>query len=242
MNVLAFDTCFAAVSAAVRWQSARGEWLLRESYEPLTTGHAERILPVIDAVMTGAGLTYNQLDRIAVTLGPGGFTGLRAGIACARALALAIDRPVVGLSSLAIMAERANFILGTRRAGRPMIVAVDARRGGLYLQTFGENAGDPLSAAHLLTPDEAAEQLPTGPLLMVGSGAAALQKASGRTDAEALLPDLQPHARQLALLAPVLTPLLRVTPNYIRAADAKPSAAPALARKAGPQAGLKIGS
>ena len=237
MNVLAFDTCFAAVSAAVRWRSARGEWLLREAYEPLTTGHAERLLPIIDSVMTGAGLNYSQLDRIAVTLGPGGFTGLRAGIAAARALALAIDRPVVGLSSLAIMAERANFILGVRRAVRPMIVAVDARRGGLYVQTFGENAGDALSNAQLLTPEAAAAQLPAGPTLIVGSGAAALQKASGRTDAEALLPELQPHAHQLALLAPVLTPLMRVTPNYLRAADAKPSAAPALARKAGPTAG-----
>ena len=231
MNVLAFDTCFAAVSAAVRWRSARGEWLLREIYEPITTGHAERILPAIDSVMTGAGLKYNQLDRIAVTLGPGGFTGLRAGIATARALALAIDRPVVGLSSLAIMAERANFLLGARRADRPMIVAVDARRGGLYVQTFGLNAGDPLSDALLLTPGEAAAQLPSGPILLVGSGATELQIASGRTDAEALLPELQPHARQLALLAPILTPLSHVKPNYLRPADAKPSATPTCASR-----------
>ena len=234
MAVLAFDTCFAAVSVAVRWQSARGEWLLREAYEPIAVGHAERLLPMIDEVMGASGLRYGDLDRIAVTLGPGGFTGLRAGVAAARALALAIERPVVGLSSLAVMAERANLLLGQRRAGRPLVIAVDARRAAFYSQVFGENAGDPLSTPLILDQAAAIAQWPAGAVIVAGSGAAALVQASGRADAEAMLPDLQPHARQLVLLAPILPPLDRVIPLYLRPADAKPPATPPLPRRAGP--------
>jgi tRNA threonylcarbamoyladenosine biosynthesis protein TsaB len=127
MNVLAFDTCFGAVSAAVRWKSARGEWLLREAYEPLTVGHAERLLPMIDDVMIGSGLTYQQLDRIAVTIGPGGFTGLRVGVAAARAMALATGKPVVGLTSLAAMAERA-ILHGVARSICRSLVKIRATR------------------------------------------------------------------------------------------------------------------
>ena len=234
MNVLAFDTCFAAASAAVRWRSARGEWLLLENYEAIATGHAERLLPMIDSVMIGAGLAFADIDRIAVTLGPGSFTGLRASIAAARALALAAGKPVVGLSSLEAMAERASLLLGTRRESRKLAVAVDARRGANYVQIFGENIGEPLSPPQLLTAAEAAAMLPAGAVVLVGSGGPAIASAAGRADVEAVLPDLQPHARQLALLAPVLPVLDRVTPMYLRAADAKPSTAPSLSRRIGP--------
>lgn len=234
MNVLAFDTCFAAVSAAVRWRSARGEWLLREAYEPMAVGHAERLLPVIDGVMTGAGLGYGQIDRIAVTLGPGGFTGLRAGIAAARALSLAAGVPVVGLSSLAIMAERVNLLLGARRGAGPLMVAVDARREALYVQIFGENGGDALSEPRLVTATEAVAMLPAGPASVAGTGGPIVQQAAGRADIVTVLPELQPHARQLVLLAPVLPPLTTVTPLYLRAADAKLPSAPPLSRRLGP--------
>jgi tRNA threonylcarbamoyladenosine biosynthesis protein TsaB len=232
MNVLAFDTCFGAVSAAVRWKSARGEWLLREAYEPLTTGHAERLLPMIDAVMTGAGLTYHQLDRIAVTIGPGGFTGLRVGVAAARAMALATGKPVVGLTSLAAMAERANLLLGKQRGARPLVIAVDARRGAVYIQAFGENAGDPLTPPALLDIAEAVGVLPAGPSIVAGSGAVLVLSAAARSDLESVLPDLQPHARQLALLASVLPTLHPVIPLYLRPADAKPPSQPPLPRRA----------
>ena len=114
MNVLAFDTCFGAVSAAVRWRSGRGEWLLREAYEARSAGHAERLFPMIAEVMEGAGLAFSAIDRIAVTLGPGGFTGVRVGIAAARALALATGKPVVATTSLAVMAHRAEEMLAGR--------------------------------------------------------------------------------------------------------------------------------
>ena len=155
MNILAFDTCFGAVSAAVRWRSAEGEWLLREAYEARTTGHAERLFPMITEIMEDAGLAFSSIDRIGVTLGPGTFTGVRVGIAAARAFALALDRPVVGITSLAVMAHRADLLIGRERAGRPLAVAVDARRDMIYFQIFPNHTIGAHDAL-LVTPGQAA--------------------------------------------------------------------------------------
>ena len=89
MNVLAFDTCLGAVSVAVRWQGPGGDWLTRHAHEARERGHAERLMPMIAEVMEDAGLAFSDLDRIAVTVGPGTFTGVRVGVAAARGLALA---------------------------------------------------------------------------------------------------------------------------------------------------------
>jgi len=230
MNVLAFDTCFGAVSVAVRWQGASGEWLLREAYEERTAGHAERLFPMVAEVMDGAGMDFAAIDRIAVTLGPGTFTGVRVGISAARALALALGKPAVGITSLAAMARRAEELLGVRLGGRQLVVAVDARRGSLYVQSFaagGRETGDAL----LLTSEEAALRIGRDGAVVVGSGASAVAAAarSRGTEAEALLPDLQPHARTLAEIASGLAPVAPVKPLYLRAPDAKPSGEPPLA-------------
>src|SRR5262245_27224040 len=103
MNVLAFDTCLGAVSVGRRLRHAGG-WLLRDAYLPLSAGHAERLIPAIDEVMSSAGLDFPALDRIAVTVGPGGFTSVRVGVSAARALALATSKPVVATTSLAVVA------------------------------------------------------------------------------------------------------------------------------------------
>jgi tRNA threonylcarbamoyladenosine biosynthesis protein TsaB len=231
MNVLAFDTCLGAVSAAVRWRGRHGEWLLREAYEARTAGRAERLLPMIAEIVHGAGLAFSAIDRIAVTLGPGNFTGVRAGIAAARAFALATGKPVVGTTSLAVMAHHARELLGAEHQGRPLVVAVSASGGMIYAQPFGAAAvetGEP----QLSTPEAVAPGIGPGPVLVVGSGAAAVaaavQAAGGA--AEALLPDLQPHARALALMAYELPALDRVTPLYLRLPDARPQADKSLAR------------
>jgi tRNA threonylcarbamoyladenosine biosynthesis protein TsaB len=223
MNVLAFDSCFGAVSVALRWQSARGEILIREAYEERETGHAERLLPMIEEVMAGAGQSFATIDRIAVTLGPGSFTGLRIGIATARALALATKIPVVGMTSLAVMAARADHLLGTKRGTKPLIVAVDARRDHIYMETFGENAGDTRCEARLIPANTAARDLANTPVIAVGTGAAALARESSNPEhVTVMLPALQPHARFLAKLAPALKIQDdKVQPRYLRNADAK---------------------
>jgi tRNA threonylcarbamoyladenosine biosynthesis protein TsaB len=226
MATLAFDTCFGAVSVAVRWKSARGEWLLREAYEELQVGHAERLMPMIEEVMVGAGLTFQELDRLAVTSGPGGFTGLRVGVAAARGLALAANLPIVTMTSLAVMAHRADLLIGAMRRSRPIAVAVDARRGAVYFQMFGENAGDELTPPKCLPVTDAAALLLDSDAMCVGSGAALVSGAR----CEVHLTALQPHARALVLLAQVLTPAHPVRPVYLRAADAKPPVAQGLPR------------
>jgi tRNA threonylcarbamoyladenosine biosynthesis protein TsaB len=230
MNVLAFDTCLGAVSAAVRRRGPDGD-VLREAFELRSAGHAERLMPMIAEVMDGSGVDFADLDRIAVTLGPGGFTGVRVGVAAARALGLATGKPVVSTTSLAVMAHRAKELLDEAAAGRRLVVAVDAHRGALYVQGFGPGAAE-VGPARLLTPQEAAQWVGRDAAIMVGSaaaGLAALVEEAGGTAGHGL-PDLQPHARSLASLAPGLTPGAPVKPLYLRAPDVKPQDAATLVR------------
>jgi tRNA threonylcarbamoyladenosine biosynthesis protein TsaB len=230
MNVLAFDTCLGAVSAAVRRRGPDGD-VLREAFELRSAGHAERLMPMIAEVMDGSGLDFADLDRIAVTLGPGGFTGVRVGIAAARALALAAGIPVVGTTSLAVMAHGAKELLGEAAAGRRLVVAVDAHRGALYVQGFGPGAAE-VGPALLLTPRQAAEWVGRDAAIMVGSAAAGLAALATEAGgaAEHGLPDLQPHARGLAALASGLMPGVPVKPLYLRAPDVRPQDAATLGR------------
>jgi tRNA threonylcarbamoyl adenosine modification protein YeaZ len=233
MNVLAFDACLGAVSAAVRRRGPEGE-LLREAYELRAAGHAERLMPMIAEVMEGAGLDFSALDRIAVTLGPGGFTGVRIGIAAARGLALATGKPVVAATSLAVMAHRAEALLaeaGEPLGARRLMVAADARRGALYVQGF--TAGTVETAeARLLTPPEAVRSLGSEGAVVVGSGAAAVAAAAEEAGVvvEARFPDLQPHARSLAALSGRLAPVSPVRPLYLRPPDVRPQEAAMPAR------------
>jgi tRNA threonylcarbamoyladenosine biosynthesis protein TsaB len=233
MNVLAIDTCFGAVSVAARWRDASGDWHMREAYQELSVGHAERLMPTIAEVMGAAGLGFPELHRIAVTVGPGTFTGVRAGVAAARGLALAADLPVAGATSLAVMAHRADAHFGPARAGRLLAVAVDARRGMVYFQAFPEGPAVAEPAA-LLTPGDAAGLIGGRPALLVGSGAAAVAEAvrAAGGEAEAALPDLQPHAASLALMAADLQPAKPLMPLYLRPPDARPQDDKSLPRAA----------
>ena len=234
MNILAFDTCLGAVSVAVRWQSAQGHWLLRDRLEMREGGHAERLMPMIAEVMGEAGLAFSDLDRIAVTVGPGTFTGVRVGVAAARGLALASGLPVVAATSLAVMAHRAGELLD-KPPEDLLAVAVDARRGMVYVQLFGQTQDRP-SAPLLLAPEDVAPLVGARPVVVVGSGARAvadaIAAAGGR--AEARLADLQPHARSLALMAERLEPSRPVRPLYLRPPDVKPQADKSLSRALSP--------
>ena len=236
MNILAFDTCFGACSVAVRKQSGRDEVIVREEYEERSAGHAEALIPMMQRVMSGAQLEFRDLDRIAVTEGPGTFTGVRIGVSTARGLALALGKPIVAMTSLMAMALRADHLLAARRAGRTLAVCVDARKDQIYAQLFGENGGDALCAPQLVTPRELVRQLGDGAFLAVGSGAQAVTAAATESRlahaarGEIALPALEPHARWLAILAPSLPPRARLSPLYLRPPDAKPQNAPPSAK------------
>lgn len=217
MTVLAFDTCFGAVSVAV------GAVVVHEAYEEMAVGQAERLMPMIDEVMRAAGADFTQVSRIAVTRGPGSFTGVRVGVAAARALALATGAPLVATTSLAVIAASADDALKDR-GDRVLAVAMDARRGGLYMQVFGTHARDELTSAAEVTPEAGAALLAGRRAIAVGSGAEALARAAGDGQVEVRMPGLQPRAAALLKLAVELPTAENVTPLYIRQPDAKPPA------------------
>ena len=230
MNVLAFDTCLGAVSVAALSAGPYGT-LVRDAFEVRERGHAERLMPMIAEVMQGAGIGFGDLDRIAVTTGPGSFTGVRVGIAAARGLVLGTDVPVVQTTTLAVIARQACTLLDEHRAGRPLAVALDARRGMVFFQRF-EPAHGASGSPMLLAPEDVPALVEGRPVIVVGSAAAAvvasIRAAGGR--AEAAFPDLQPHARDLAQMAGSLTPASPLRPLYLRPPDVKPQADKSLPR------------
>jgi tRNA threonylcarbamoyladenosine biosynthesis protein TsaB len=206
MLILGLDTCLSSCSVAV----LDGGRVVAAAREVMARGHQERLAPMARDVMAEAGLAFGALDRIAVTVGPGSFTGLRVGIAFAKGLALALDLPAVGIGTLEALAAEAHGLV---------FPAIDARRGQLYLQAFED--GRALMAPDALTAEVAAARLAElsqgRPFTLVGSGAA-------------LLADLAPSARivaaegadarQVARLAAARAPGA-LKPLYLRAPDAK---------------------
>ena len=167
------------------------------------------------------------LTAIAKLIGPGSFTGVRTGIAAARSLRLAAGVEVVGLSSLAVMAHRV-FEATEDAAARPVLIAVDARRGRLYVQLFATGALSPLTQPAELTAEEAAALALHHGARVAGSGAPAVGAVEDAVEVGYVA--LQPHAGDLAWLASSLTPLDKIDPIYIRPPDAKPQSDKRLAR------------
>lgn len=220
MILLAFDTAQGALSAAIM----DGEGVLASSFEPRTRGHAEALMPLLETVLAEAALGFADLDALAVTIGPGTFTGLRVGLAAARGLALARSLPLVGLTTLEAVAEPAGA-----EADETCIALFDARRDEVYMQAFASSLA-PLTPPLLVPLDEAMTHLPPGKLVLVGTGAELLSarlEAAGR--AFRLSPAKpQPEAQAvgriaLARIAEQGLGAFRVAPEplYIRAPDAK---------------------
>ncbi len=103
MKLLAVDTALGACSAAL----LDGDTVLAHRFEPMERGHAERLAPMVEEVMREAALPFTALDRLAVTTGPGTFTGQRVGLAFMRGLRVALKKPLIGVTSLAAMAAQA---------------------------------------------------------------------------------------------------------------------------------------
>jgi tRNA threonylcarbamoyl adenosine modification protein YeaZ len=227
MRVLAIDTALEACSAAVL-DTEQGGISARESL-PMVRGHAEALLPLIARVMDSAGLEFAALDRIAVTTGPGSFTGLRVGIAAARGVALAAGKPAVGLSTL--VAYAAPLIAADDTV--PVVAVIDARHDHVYLQVFGPG-GRTVVTPRVASLREALRAAATGAPRLIGTAAEMLaaawpagQRAPRLVDARRA-PDVDWVARLGAAATDTGVP---PKPLYLRAPDAQPQNAAQLARR-----------
>lgn len=224
MKILSLDTAMAACSAAVIDTEVPAP--LAEAFVPMERGHAEALAPMVADVIARAGIGYSGLHRIAVTTGPGTFTGVRIGLSFARGLGLALGIPVVGIDSL-------SAIAANEPSDRSLLVATDARNGEIYAARF-DAARRPLSPPHITTAEDAARELNPGLMILGTAGAAviAASRMAGLSLSRAGdLPVAARFGRQAAGQAPSGMP----GPLYLRAPDAKPQSAPL--RKIG---GLKI--
>ena len=229
MHILALDTSMGACSAAllVRDGSSR-RLVLREAL--MARGHAEALMPMVADVMAESGLDFAGIDRIAATLGPGSFTGVRIAITAARGLALVTRAKLFGTDSLSVMARQAHASGVVAQA--PFAVAIDARRGMLYFGLY-EDAARKLAGPLLVAPDEAISLLPSGLRVTVGSGARLLAESGARRgrSIEATLPELQPSASALAEIASESAETsATLRPLYLRPPDARPQAQAILRR------------
>lgn len=224
MNILALDTTMQACSAAVLCDAGGTHDLFR-LHEARERGHAEALMPMIEQVMDQASLSFGQLDRIAVTVGPGAFTGVRVGVSAARGLALAAGAGLIGVTSLAVIARTVRDQQDQAPAKGIVAATADARRGEVYFAMF-DAQGDALCDHMALTPREAADLLPASGCVTLAGSAAGLvadaANAAGR-DPHAVLECLQPDAATLARMAAELdTEHDPVSPLYLRPPDAKP--------------------
>jgi len=184
----------------------------------MARGHAVALMPMVVAVM--AGRPFGTLDAIAVTVGPGSFTGIRVGLAAARGIGLAAARPVLGLTTFEAIA---CGIGSAAAAGRPVLVALETGRSDLYLQLFANDLR-PLRAPVALPLDEAVGYAGAGPLLLAGDGAARVRVVF--SDREVALapgpgwPDAAEVARAAAeRLGALGPPTVPPKAFYLRAAD-----------------------
>lgn len=228
--LLAFDAAGTACSAAV-W---RDGGVRARRFEAMARGQSERLVPMIEAVMAEAGIGYGALDAIAVTRGPGGFTGVRIGLATARALALACDRPLIGVSNFEAVAAA---VPEDERRGRSLAVVIDAKRSDLYAQAFGPDLV-PATEARAIAPAELDGFLPPGPIVLAGDAVAvarAALEAAGREVTSAASSGQADAARVAALAAVRPLPATAAPPPqpiYLRGPDVTLVRAP----EAGPRA------
>ena len=156
MYTLALDTATDGISVAV----LDGKNIKGQDYRTMERGQGEALVPMIGGVVRDSGITMSDIGQVAVSVGPGSFTGVRIGLATARGIGLALNIPVLGVSTLESMAFHYS---GT------VMVAIDTKRGDFYTQIFKD--GIPQEKANTRTIEQIKE---ISPLLITGSGLSAL--------------------------------------------------------------------
>lgn len=216
MKLLAID-CAATLCAACVYDAAAGRELGRQVLD-LGKGHAEHLMAVIDAALKAAGTDFAGLDAVAVSVGPGSFTGLRVGVSTARGLALALNIPAIGVTTLEALAAEALAAF----PGRAVLAALDAGREEIHA-AFYDKASVLTYGPTVATVAQAAVMATGNSAVLAGTAAAKIASFAGRgfdigpTSATA---DIAVYAR----LAAAKGAGERPKPLYLRGADAKPQA------------------
>jgi tRNA threonylcarbamoyladenosine biosynthesis protein TsaB len=209
--LLAVDTALGACSVAL----LDGEKTRIHIFEPMERGHAERLAPMVDEAMKAAHADFDGLTRLAVTTGPGTFTGQRVGLAFMRGLRLALQIPLIGITTLDAMAAAAMDETGQARAA----AIHDARREEAYLLL---KDGDAITQSPVVLPfAQAVTRIQAfGACVLAGTGAAQARETLG--DDFVLSHIRQPDAVWVARLALTCSaPQEAPGPLYLRAPDAK---------------------
>lgn len=224
MKLLAIDTASTLCAACV-WDTDAGRELGR-AVEDIGKGHAERLMDVIAQAFSGTGVGYSELGAIAISVGPGSFTGIRVGVAAARGLALALKIPALGVTTLSAIAEEARQTHPSRR----IIASIDARRDELYVEDHAPDGSLSFGPA-IVNVADAGRLLPGLPPVLAGSGSDILTTLDPSADRSggAATADIGVYARLAAAGRIHGSP---PTPLYLRGPDARPQDGFALARKA----------
>ncbi|HAX92168.1 MAG TPA: tRNA (adenosine(37)-N6)-threonylcarbamoyltransferase complex dimerization subunit type 1 TsaB [Rhodospirillaceae bacterium] len=206
MRILSID-CASASCAVVAWEDGQVRTQLIETME---RGQDARLMPLVLAVMDQSSWGFDDLDRLAVTRGPGSFTGIRIGLATARGTGFTASKPVLGIDRFAIHHAQQN------NSPKNLLVVLESRRQELYVRAYPAGL-DPAEATMLL-PDEITAMLAQDPAMMIaGDGA-----ASAGVDASRVLPATEPEAVTAAMLAAQVEaddPAFLPRPYYLRAPD-----------------------
>lgn len=211
MIILALDSATSACSAAL-WRDGA---VLARRFAQMERGQSEVLVPMVAEVMAEAGLSFGDLDLLAVTVGPGAFTGIRIGLSTARALALAAGKPLAGIATPEAVAAA---VPEAERQGRAVVVVLDSRREELWVQVFS-SALEAQGPVRALTPLEVAA-LDLGPVVLAGD--ACELAAPLMTDAVLASSPGAPDAVLVAALAARHWPAgtaLPPEPLYLRDAD-----------------------
>jgi tRNA threonylcarbamoyladenosine biosynthesis protein TsaB len=228
MLILALDTSMAACSVCV--YDAGKSLVIGANQQFMDRGQAEALAPMVQDAMKMAGVGFADLNRIAVTTGPGTFTGVRIGLAMARGLGVALNIPITGINSLAAIAANETA------KNLPIVVAVDARAGEIYFASY-ELSGHEVTGPAVVSLDEARKLMPTHSVAVLGTAAELLLQKLGN----------HPHLRSDAGDLPIAENFVRLAagipasdippePLYLRAPDVKPQATRVSFSTAGPAA------